>query len=121
MKNMRINDYTYNIVMEEEPPSGYDGNCKCNLYDSSDSISSSETYIEESLLSVKSCEEELRQWGGECSRSKGVEDDGQPEAGSTEGAHTTKTFFKETPIGSSDSRGKVILLSRKRNAWVRRL
>jgi len=64
MNNMRFNDFKYNIVMEEEPPTGYGGTCKCSLYDSSDSISSSETYVEDSMLSVKSCEEELRQWGG---------------------------------------------------------
>jgi len=40
MKNMRINDLTYNTVMEEESPSVYGGTCKCNLFDSSDSVSS---------------------------------------------------------------------------------
>jgi len=53
-----------------------------------------------------SCEDELRQLGGEFSRSKGEDDDGQAKVGGTVGSHTTKTIFKESPIGSSDSQWK---------------
>ena len=59
VKSMRFNDLTCSIVMEEDLSTDGGGNCKCNTIDSSDSVSSSETYVEETSLSVKSCEEEI--------------------------------------------------------------
>jgi len=76
VKSMRFNDLTCNIVMEEELSTNGGGFCKCNNFESSNSVSSSETYVEESSLSIKSGEEEFRQWEGECSRSKQEEAEG---------------------------------------------
>ena len=67
--DMKINNNLYNILLEEEVICGNRGSCRCNCDDvgSSDSVSSSETYVEETA-SVNSCEEEgkvrgrIRQW-----------------------------------------------------------
>ena len=63
------------IVMEEEGVIDGRGMCKCKSYESTVNESSSETYVEESSLSVKSGEDELRQWEGECIRSWKEEDE----------------------------------------------
>jgi len=106
MKTMKINESMYNIVMEEETPTGHGDICKCITLDSSDSICSSDTYVEDSQLSVKSYEEERREWEGESSRRKGVDDDVLPVDGGAEGTNTTNLLCKEKPIGSSVSQGK---------------
>jgi len=70
---IRINDQTLNIFIEEEHPVAIAGHCKgshCNC-DSSDSISSTETYVEESTFSVKSDEEECDSRAKEERQSKG--------------------------------------------------
>jgi len=67
--DMKINNNLYSILIEEEVTCGNGGSCRCISDDvgSSDSFSSSETYVEDSV-SVNSCEEEgkaqgrLRQW-----------------------------------------------------------
>ena len=71
-KNIRINDQTFSIFNEEELAVNFVGQCKGyhNTYDSSDSVSSSETYVEETTFSV-SGGEEVKQWVGEEYRSKG--------------------------------------------------
>jgi len=59
-KKMRINDQTLSISIEEEHPMASSGKCKgyhCS-FESSDSIFSTESYVEESAFSVKSVEEE---------------------------------------------------------------
>jgi len=59
VKSMRINNHTYSILIEEEASVTYGGihmAYHCD-FDSSDSVSSTETYIEETLLSTKSCKE----------------------------------------------------------------
>ena len=55
-KSMRINDQTMNIYIEEEHPTRFRGECMChrNLYGTSNSVSSSETYVEKTALSVYS-------------------------------------------------------------------
>jgi len=60
VKSMRLNDMLCSIVMEEEFFTDGRGVCKCNIYDSTVNESSSETYVEESSLSIKSGEDELR-------------------------------------------------------------
>ncbi|XP_068466662.1 uncharacterized protein [Phaseolus vulgaris] len=58
-RKFRINDQNLNVLIEEEYPVGLAGQCKDShrIYDSSDSITSTETYVEESAFSVKSYEE----------------------------------------------------------------
>lgn len=104
VKSMQINDQTCNIVIEEELPVFFAGMCKDNLHflDSSDSVSSSETYVEETTLSVKSCEDEVKLWVGEVFRSKGKEEGGEAVGCGEQGSHTTKMFF-----GNSPSKSKV--------------
>jgi len=67
-KKMRINNQILSISIEEECPKASVGKCNgyhCN-FESSDNITSIESYVEESALSVKSGEEE-------CNREPGVE------------------------------------------------
>jgi len=66
-KDMQINDQMYSIYIEEEYPIKNGGQCKCtyNYFASSDSVSSLETYVEETIFYEKSCEEEVRHWDGE--------------------------------------------------------
>ena len=58
-KGMKINDQVYNICIEEEQPYLFGEKCKCtfNHYASSDSMTSSKSFVEESMLSEKSDEE----------------------------------------------------------------
>jgi len=79
--------------MEEELSTDGGGFCKCNNFDSTDSVSSSETYVEESFLSIKSGEDELRQWEGECSRSIREEDEGQAKARGNLGTFSKEQVF----------------------------
>jgi len=58
-RKFRINDQNISVFIEEEHPVVLAGQCKDShrIYDSSDSITSTETYVEESAFSVKSYEE----------------------------------------------------------------
>jgi len=58
-RKYRINDQNISVFIEEEHPVVLEGQCKDSHrnYDSSDSITSTETYVEESAFSVKSNEE----------------------------------------------------------------
>jgi len=59
VKSTQINNHTCSILTEEEAPVNYGGlhmDNHCDL-DSSDSVSSTETYVKETILSTKSCEE----------------------------------------------------------------
>ena len=60
-KSMWINDHFFSILVEEEIPCENRGPCKCSYecFASFDSISSSETYVEETACSINSCEEEV--------------------------------------------------------------
>ena len=64
-------------------------------------MSSSETFIEETIFSSKSCEEEVRSGSKEEHRSEGEEDGGKAVEEGDEGAHKTKLFFKS--IADKDS------------------
>jgi len=77
-KCVRVNNHPCNILIEEEPPELYEDMNKDNhpSYDSSDSVSSTETYIEETDFSVINGEEENRPWDAKVSRSK-VEEEGE--------------------------------------------
>jgi len=59
-KGFRINGHVYNITIVEEVLNQEKGECTCTHYhfNSSDSISSSETVVEETFFSVRSIEEE---------------------------------------------------------------
>lgn len=95
-KKMRINDHTLSISVEEELPFFTAGQCKGyhHNYDSSDNISSSETFVEESILSMKSDEEECNRRAGVELQSKGKEvRDGELEEGQ---AHKSKVLFEES-------------------------
>jgi len=72
-KKMRINNQVLSISIEEECPMASIGICKgyhCS-FESSDSITSIESYVEESALSVKSGEEECNRKSGEERQSTG--------------------------------------------------
>jgi len=58
-RKFRINDQNISVYIEEEHPVVLAGQCKDShrIFDSSDSITSTETYVEESTFSVKSYEE----------------------------------------------------------------
>ena len=60
-----INNHCCSILMEEENMVHYSDSCKAHVFldESSDSVSSSETYVEETELSVENGEEEVRCWG----------------------------------------------------------
>jgi len=55
-RRMKINNHICSIIVEEEPLGFSGGGCIVSLScgDSSDSVSSSETYVEETTLSVRS-------------------------------------------------------------------
>ena len=61
VKDMRINNKIFSIFIEEENPSAKGNLCKCSYYGvgSSDNVSSLHTYVEETDLSVNSCEEDV--------------------------------------------------------------
>jgi len=74
-KCVKVNNQLCNILIEEESPEPYGGRCK-NKYPSSestDSVSSLETYIEETDFSVNNDEEVNRLWEMEGRRSNGEE------------------------------------------------
>jgi len=77
-KDMRINNNIYNIFIEEENPSAKGILCKCSAYGfgSSDSASSMDTYVEETELSVNSCEEEVERCDRGATWQKGEENEG---------------------------------------------
>ncbi|XP_068461571.1 uncharacterized protein [Phaseolus vulgaris] len=81
-KDMRINNKIYSIFIEEENPSAKGNPCKCSAYEfgSSDSVSSVDTYVEETELSVNSCEEEVERCDGGATWHKGEENEGGDQA-----------------------------------------
>jgi len=70
-KSMRINDQELSIYIEEEHPTRFEGQCMCNrnFFDSSDNVSSSETYVEDTALQGFSSEE-VAMCGGEDRREE---------------------------------------------------
>jgi len=78
-----------NILIEEEPLELYGDRRKDNYpsFNSSDSVLSSETYIEETNFSVVNGEEENRLWDAEGSSSKGEEEEDE------QCPHKTKLIF----------------------------
>jgi len=57
-------------------------------------VSSSGTFVEETVFSSKSCEEEVRSVFREELRSKGEEEGGKVEEGGEQGAHKTNLSLK---------------------------
>jgi len=120
-KVMRINDQNFSILIEEESPGDSIGPCRCSYdgFGSSDSVSSSETYVEETVCSVNSCEEEVmkRDLEGRWSRGEvfgGEAVDGSEQIGSeaveevVNKEHTTKSLtFKEAKpkVGEGQRKG----------------
>jgi len=108
-KRLRINDQLWNVLIEEEPPACYEGRHTESRYgpDSTDSMSSSETYVEEMVSSPKSCEEEVRSVFREDLRSKGEEEGGKVVEGGEQNAHKTNFFFKVSSSKSNTNQRKV--------------
>ena len=102
VRRMQINTQMCNILIEEEPHGcsgqGYNGNLAWDI--SSDSVSSSETYVEESALSVRSGEE--RVWF-KCDGSRRSE--GENEGGEEVQPMSTFPILGST-LKSNDSSGK---------------
>ena len=65
-KGMRINGQVYNIFIEEEYSCANGGQCNCPYkhFASSNSVTSSDSFVEETVVSAGSCEEVLRQREG---------------------------------------------------------
>jgi len=95
---MWINNHTYNILIEEEAPVTYGGVHMAyhNDFDSSDSVSSTETYIEETILSTKSCEEGEKSGFGETFRPVGEEEGGKTVEDGVQSSHKKKNLFVES-------------------------
>jgi len=76
VKCVQINNQLCNILIKEEFPVWYGGRGKNNISSSisSESVSSSETYIEETVFMVMNGEEENRLWRGEEYHSKREEE-----------------------------------------------
>ena len=109
-KSMRINDQTMSIYIEEEHPTRFGGQCMChrNFYDTSDSVSFLETYVEETTLSVSSDEVKVT-CGGEvrCSEE-------EMEGGEALSANRTKvSFYKGVAMKRVDLQRKESLLFTK--------
>jgi len=105
--------------MEEENIVHYRDSCKAHvvLDESSDSVSSLETYVEETELSVKNGEEDVRCWGGEKSRTIGEERGEEVRGEDEQYKHKSKVLY----VGSSSKRygcqgkgGKVITNEERR-------
>jgi len=106
-KGMRINGQEYSILIEEEIPCGCRGRCRC-CYDglgSSDSISSLETYVEESACFVNSCEEEVI--GGEAA-GEGEQIGGEVSSGGIHEGNTTKGLVIKEPKPMSTECQRVV-------------
>ena len=73
MRTVQINKHVCSIFIEEEAIGCEGGGCNGNhyAYESSDSVSSSETYVEDTDCSVKSGEEKVRRRAGKDHRSEG--------------------------------------------------
>jgi len=107
---MRINNQIFITFIEEETPSAKGNMCKCsyNGFGSSDSVSSLETYVEETELSVNSREEEVGQSDEGVRRSKGEENEGDDGEGGDQATQTTKKLgFEESPTKGILSQIKV--------------
>lgn len=78
VKSVQINNHLCSITIEEESLACYGGRCKVNnsYFDSSDSVSSSETYVEGTDVSVNGEEEVMLGDGEEC-RSRVEEEGGE--------------------------------------------
>lgn len=96
-KGMKINNQIFNIFIEEEIPSVNGNLCKCiyNGFGSSDSVSSSETYVEETEFAVNSCEEEVGQREGVVRWSKGEKNSGEAVEGGNQATQMTKKMVRE--------------------------
>jgi len=92
-RKVQINDHLCSVLVEEEPNDCLGWGCKeiSHWDDSSDSVSSSETYVEETAFSVRSGEEQNRFNSGDDRRLAGEEDGGE-KAGEGEHPRENSTF-----------------------------
>jgi len=102
VKSVRINNHTCSILIEEETLESHGGLhlAKHNDIDS-DSVSFSETYVEETTLSTKSCEEGEKLGFGEVFRPAGEEEGGETAVDGVQSSYKTKT-----PLMESSSKSK---------------
>jgi len=110
-KSMRINGQTLSIFIEEEHPAKPGGHCTChrNFFDSSDSVSSSETYVEETAQAGWSGAEKITD--GEAERRTEVE----TEEEEIRCENRTKEVFSKVPADSrpSDQRKEPYLFTKE--------
>ena len=100
VKSMHINEQRCNILIEEEVPVNYGIMNMDNEFGfgSSDSGSNSNTYVEETVFSTKSGEEEIQLIYREVVRSKREEEEGEMvEGGEKSRQKTTKLFGESYP------------------------
>ena len=107
-RSVWINNICYSVLMEEENQVQYSDGCKVHgaLDESSDSVSSSETYVEETELSVKNGEEVDRCWGGGKCRSKEEERGGEVRGEDEQYIQKSKVLYMGSPSKRVESQGK---------------
>ena len=107
-RRIQINDHMCSILVKKEPNGCLGWGCKENLPwdDSSDSVSSSETYVEETAFSVRSGEEQNRLSCGDVRRSEGEEGGGEKVR---EGEHpwSKSTFPLLEPGKGGQGKGRI--------------
>jgi len=106
-RSLRINDQVWDVLLEEKPLACYEGRrTKFWFGESSNSALLSGTFVEETVFSNRSCEEEIKPVIRKELCSKGVEGSGKAEEGGERCANKTKIPFKVSII--KDNSGQEI-------------
>jgi len=95
---MQINGQILSTCIEEDKPSDYGGHCQCqcNHDASSDSVSSSETYVEDTFFRENRCGAESGFDAGENWQSEVAR-----EGGERQNKETTKNFLEEVTVAKT--------------------
>jgi len=110
-RSLRINDQVWDVLLEEESPACYEGRrTDCWFSESSASASSSGTFVEETIFSNKSYEEEVDPMIRKAFRLEEVEGGGKAEEGGEGYANKTKLPFK-VPSGNGSFGQDVVCMS----------
>ena len=105
-RRMQINDLRCSILIEEEPNGGLGWGCQEKSWeDSSDSVSSSETYVEDTAASVRSGEE-LNRFSYGVGRRSVREDEGGREEGEGEQSLPKSTLPFLDSVKGGQGKGK---------------
>jgi len=110
-RKVQINDHLCSVRVEEDPNDYLRWGCKETSHwdDYSDSVSSSETYVEETAFSVRSGEEHNR-FSGDDRRSVGEEVGGE-KVGEGEHPWQNSTFSVLEPGKGGQGKGRIVVSS----------